>query len=528
MHMLFYKRFLVFTAILAAIFSCDSDFNELGADIIGQDNFEYGTPETYAVNAFNINTGAVESINLPINPFGIFSDPIYGPTKFHLVTQLQLASPNPTIDLALVQVIDSVILKIPYFSTRTSGPNENNNSVFKLDSLYSATTSKLKLGIYESNFYLRDIDPLSVTPESQKYYTDQNGDFAPATTGLLLNNDNSGLGIQNDNFVFDSSEIKEKTTGEGGVVSLTRSAPAMRLKLDTNFFKNKIFTNSAGKLINNNVFKEYFRGLYFNVENSTGDPNMAMIDFKKGNITIYYKENESLTSLVQVNKTLVLRLDGKSVSLQERTQRTFEENKLFLRGGEGAMTVIDLFGRTATGDGNTPTLSDLRAKKWLVNDASLTFFIDSDAMTNAVYEPSRIYLYDLTNKRPLVDYYNDRNTSSSKPKFSKSVFGGIIKKTNGRGTEYKIRLTNHIQNLIKNADSTNVRLGLVVTENILSDLQVISNKKLKTPITSFGISTIPTASVFNPLGTILFGSGDNVPLDKRVQLKIYFTKPKQN
>jgi hypothetical protein len=72
-------------------------------------------------------------------------------------------------------------------------------------------------------------------------------------------------------------------------------------------------------------------------------------------------------------------------------------------------------------------------------------------------------------------------------------------------------------------------LGLVVTENIGDVL----NKKLKTGIVlnqvpAFTISDLPSASVINPLGTILYGSGPNVPVDKRIQLKIYFTKPKQN
>jgi hypothetical protein len=51
---------------------------------------------------------------------------------------------------------------------------------------------------------------------------------------------------------------------------------------------------------------------------------------------------------------------------------------------------------------------------------------------------------------------------------------------------------------------------------------------VKTTIPTYNISELPSASIINPLGTILFGSGANVPLDKRLQLKIYYTKPKQN
>ena len=58
-----------------------------------------------------------------------------------------------------------------------------------------------------------------------------------------------------------------------------------------------------------------------------------------------------------------------------------------------------------------------------------------------------------------------------KPNPQLGVAGGIIEKDaatsayNKRGIKYKVRLTNHIMNLISK-DSTNVRLGLVVTESI--------------------------------------------------------------
>jgi lipase chaperone LimK len=83
-------------------------------------------------------------------------------------------------------------------------------------------------------------------------------------------------------------------------------------------------------------------------------------------------------------------------------------------------------------------------------------------------EPNRVYLYDLTHNRPLVDYYLDA-TNASDAKKSKYVFSGLINKeavTNGRGQTYKVRITNQIRNLVKHTDSTNVKLGLVVTENI--------------------------------------------------------------
>jgi hypothetical protein len=139
------------------------------------------------------------------------------------------------------------------------------------------------------------------------------------------------------------------------------------------------------------------------------------------------------------------------------------------------------------------------------------------------YEPERIYLYDFNNSRPIMDYYLD-GTSNTISKKSKLVFGGNINKgaTSKRGLNYKISITNHIRGLVKHADSTNVKLGIVVTEEI----SIANSSKLRTA--NAFLSQAPKASVMNPLGTVLYGgksTSTNPAEDKRVKLEIYYTKP---
>ncbi len=135
-------------------------------------------------------------------------------------------------------------------------------------------------------------------------------------------------------------------------------------------------------------------------------------------------------------------------------------------------------------------------------------------------EPKRIYLYDLDNNKALADYTNDFTVNSRKPKLGKTIHDGIIKIEDEKGVTYRIRITNHISNLFNNPDSTNVRLGLVVTEDIAN----VGNYKLKNE-TASGIKEVPIASIMNPLGTVLFGSKSSVPLEQRLKLEIYYTKP---
>ncbi len=125
------------------------------------------------------------------------------------------------------------------------------------------------------------------------------------------------------------------------------------------------------------------------------------------------------------------------------------------------------------------------------------------------------------NNRPVVDYSLDGSSNSLDPKKSKVVFDGIVKKdaTTKKGSTYKIRITNQIRNLINNKDSTNVKLGLVVTE----DIGITTSYKVKS--SNAFISQVPKASVMNPLGTILNSGKSTVPAEKRLKLEIYFTKP---
>ena len=135
--------------------------------------------------------------------------------------------------------------------------------------------------------------------------------------------------------------------------------------------------------------------------------------------------------------------------------------------------------------------------------------------------PQRIYLYDFKNSKVLADYSDA--TSASNSKNDRFIFGGILsKETNANGVQYsyKFRITEHIRNLVRK-DSTNVDLGLVVTENINRSNFYSVRDKTKIP------SKAPMASVMNPLGTIVFGN--NIPsnsadYEKRIKFEVYYTK----
>ncbi|MFY8182459.1 MAG: DUF4270 domain-containing protein [Flavobacterium sp.] len=531
-----FKTFIIGLSILFFA-SCDKDFNELGSEIVGNDNYSLNK-EAIDVVAYNQNIGVYRTSDLPINSLGTYTNPIFGKTTANFVSQVQLVTNSPKFyRTASNIIIDSVYLYVPYFSSVKSTDATTGDSTYELskDSIFG--DKEIDLKVYESNYYLRDNDPATGFQEPQHYYSNQQSDF-DSNIGTLLNIDNRNIqdstatadNSQNSKFKFSDKQIKiYKNIGKPTVAVKERLAPGMLLSLDKGFFRQKIFNAPTGVLFNNNAFENYFRGLYFKVNNATTSPNqgtLAKLNFANGYIRIIYRDNKSDTETTLVRRSLDIKLGGRSVNLitsdwtnpVTSPNTTVGDNKLYLNGMGGSMAVIDLFAGTA----GAAKLQDIKDNNWLVNEANLTFTIDNAAMGTAAPEPNRIYLYDLNNKRPLIDYFADLTTANSS-KYNKFIYGGIIQKdASKRGTTYKIKITNHIRNLILK-DSTNVKLGLVVTESINNP----SNVNLFTPFTNDGVTTkfVPAMSVVNPLGTILFGSNPSVPLQQRLKLEVYYTKP---
>ena len=81
---------------------------------------------------------------------------------------------------------------------------------------------------------------------------------------------------------------------------------------------------------------------------------------------------------------------------------------------------------------------------------------------------------------------------------------------------YKIRISEHIKNVVRK-DSTNVKLGLVVTSDISNTINVeVENSDFMT--------YTPLSSAINPLGTVLIGPSPSAEnFDKRMKLNIYYT-----
>ena len=522
--MIFLKRLSNITVALLmvlAFISCDDDFNTIGGELIGGQLDSLPRYDAKVV-AYSKNIGGVQTNNLPSNLLGVYIDPVYGQQIANVLTQLSLSTNNPLFGTE--PSLDSVVLTLPYFNTQTE-LDDLGNPVYKLDSVYGNMPFKLKIS--RSNFFLNDFNPEANFETRQRYYSDQGPLFKSNLVGdpIYIN---EAFRPSNRGVVY----LEENITGE---IDTIRAKPRLRVNLPAPFFQENIIDKQGSiELSNNNNFRNFIRGLYFEAEALNDNGTMALLNFTdpEAGITLYYTNlvvdtadsdgDGDTTEMVEKQNSYKLNFGSNTVNTFsqalpsdilaeiESVDPEIGAENLFIKGGEGSMVIIELFEDEAE-------IEELRANNWLINEANLTFYVNQDKTQGGEAEPERIYLYNLDTNVPLIDYSFDQTFDQAIPLNSVSSHSGrLVRNEDKNGISYKLRITEHV-NRILNKDSTNVRLGLVVTQNI----NLIGNSALRTPVD--GISRIPAASVITPEGTVLHG---NLAADvsKRIKLNIFYTK----
>ncbi len=238
----FFKSFLIVVTSIALFASCDKDFNQIGSDIIDDGHFGFLQYNDASVVAFNQGVGVVQTNNLPINSLGIYDNPIFGKTKANFVTQLQMATTNPTFDVTLFEngtlKLDSVVLKVPYFShIKTAGvPN-----IYELDSI--SGNAPINLKVYENGYYLSDLEAPTFQ-DYQKYYNNQDGLFDNAKGSIMLN---TGVASESSAFVFSAKEYK--TYKRDNLLAMAKNDDNVEVFMEKTNLINETFLSEKRKYI---------------------------------------------------------------------------------------------------------------------------------------------------------------------------------------------------------------------------------------------------------------------------------------
>jgi len=411
---------------------------------------------------------------------------------------------------------------------------DTGSTLYDLDSIIGNEKAKFKIKVSELDYYLRSYDPTSNFEKFQQYFS--NNQIPSNFSGKVLFDDE--VQINPNELVFWNEDNPDTSDEDESTTLKERLSPRIRIPLDKDFFQKKIIDNEGSEILSNNEsFKLFVKGLVIEAYDFD-EPIHMILNFREAEVRLVYdfkKYNKNGTDddttddeIEDEEKFFNLKLDGYRINSIKNepypsnitTQISDTINNpqsVFLKGGEGIMAEIELF---KNNDG-VNLLEEIKQKEWLVNEANLTMYIDQNMISSkgGIVEPNRLYVYDLKTKQPLIDYFID-DTNGPKDSQKKIIHGGIIElDENKKGLLYKIKITEHVKNVIRK-DSTNVKLGLVVTSDISSSL----NTEVQD---SEQIEFIPTSSVINPFGTVLIGPNPN-PSDynKRMKLNLYYTKAK--
>jgi hypothetical protein len=517
------KLMAIFSAIILMA-SCEEDLGTLGSQIVGDQDVNAVLDDSKTVRSYSRKLVPVQSNELGIYQLGNYTDPVFGNSKVNLLSQLTLNNTNPNFNF--FPELDSVVLYIPFFSVLTADTDGVNT--YELDSVYG--NSPINIEIFESGYFLRDFDPSSGFEQSQKYYTNQ---------GQLFNTFQGDLVHTIPNFVPSNEAIQtvefSDDDDDGGDLEpeVTELPPGIRDVLPKEFWEELIFSREdTPDLLNNNNFRDYFRGLYFKV-NGLGD-NLVKFDLADAKIDLFYTFQTASQppndTIPRTETSLTLSFNAINVNVFENELSptisadldapdfTNGEERLYVRGGDGIISVIELFGEDTDSNGVADELDQLRQDKWLINEANLIFYVDKDEVPGGSQEPERLVIYDLKNGSALVDYSLDTTSGEAAIDSYTTHLGRLQRDSDEKGDFYKIRVTNYISDLI-HKDSTNVALGLVVSQNVGEP----GYQSLETPQAP-GINEVPASSVIAHEGTVLFGNA-STNTERKLKLQIFYTEP---
>ena len=532
--------------ILLAFVSCEKDFASFDSEVINSDNainFSTNSVE-YSLTTQSEMVNPVQTNNLPSFLLGSYNHPQYGRSNSSFVGQMVPSEYNH--DFGDNVVLDSVVLTIPYFS-RGIDTSEEGDITYEIDSVYG--DGPIKISVYRNNFFFRTFDPFSDFDTSQSYYSNGSLSVEEIIDGTQLEGE---LLFEIDDFTPSAEQINlTEIDTAGNPYVAQRIAPALRFKLNNpndNFWETNFFENEGNQVLTNEPnFKEFFRGLYIKVE-SNSNGSIMLLNFASSNtkLTIHYTSDntnigDSDTGSVDEIETnqheYEMNFSGNLINLFDNENpidvglidQTNGNENIYLRGGEGIITTLDLFSGSITND-NGEEMSEFDHFKQffyddisdepirIVNEAYIEFFVNQNFANDD--EPERIYIYNYEQNTALIDYFLDQSVSSLTINAKINHLEPLVRDSldDDKGIKYKIRITEHLNNLILR-DSTNAKLAL----GVISDVASVQNFKILDGSESEN-KRLASGIILSPKGTILHGNL-SADIEKRPKIKIYYTEP---
>jgi hypothetical protein len=492
----------LFSIVFFTIISCEKEIETIGVNLVDNNNFSTNK-DTSEVITTNEDILRVPASGIDQYLLGVYSDNEFGTLKASIVSQLGLPVTDDDYNYGTNYGIDSVLMVIPYQSTKSAEKYTDGKPKFSLDSIFGDKDVAFQLGIYELKTFLNTLDPNDPSKPAI-YYSDkefQKGEV-PFYSGNFKVNPNDTV-----------SYIKRYmpngvTTYKIDTVKATDKSPSIRIPLNENLIKQIFVDNAAGAEFQSlDAFQHYFRGFYIEAAALTSNKaHLISLNMTNAKMIIYYSKDEDEGATVDLNGN---KINGE---LGVRTKHNYEfafgaiksnvlkrdlaphqsgENRLYVQGAAGSLATIELF--------KNENLIDLQDNNWLINDANLIFYVDQSAASNIA--PEQLFIYNYTENLQFTDVMTEGIDA---------VGGKLERDDNGKPYRYVFKITDYISRLLKTDEALElVKIGL----------KVYNPSDIPSAITDVKIREYS----WTPKGVVLYGQDPSFG-DKRVKLEISYSK----
>ena len=469
------KYIVAIILVFAGVISCEKDFTDIGSSIIS--NTAFTTSSLLVdVELENSPVTKVSSGNISLEPgnylLGVHASTEYEKIEASLISQLSISSSLQVVDdenkyvsdTTVVTTIDTVFIRLPY-----QVKLNDDASAYELDSIIGDPSKAFNLNVFQTSTYLSILDP----SDPAKLNSFSSDDVFEKETPITELNDLLNFQFipkATDTSIIVKRWLSDLTVSRIDTVSYTNSTsstvpvPFAAIPLKEDVIKELFLDKyDASEFDSQDAFNNYFRGL---ILEATGDKG-SLISFNfngvvKPSLEIYYT-NTVLTGGViidTIQKNDSFLLSGIRTSTYKMEDKIYpENNEVKIQGAAGSEATIKLFGEEK--------IAELRDRNLLINDASLTLYINQSKDTTAL--PYQLFLYKSDEgTNPIYSQVKDLFTEGP------AIFGGLLERdSNGKKEKYTFRITDYVSDILSGKTDYSPLLRLKAIN--LTDLQTVSD-----------------------------------------------------
>jgi hypothetical protein len=504
--------FGVFILFIVGIISCEKDFNDIATNVVK--NTKFDTKDTILdVVVTNKAITSVGGDGLKIGGtlgqylLGVYNNSNYEKIEASIVSQVviysgiqdkEVGERDYGTDTTIVTTIDTVFLKLPYQATLKSGATAD----YTLDSVIGDQTKAFNLNLYRTDTYMSRLNPVDPS-KINSYESDFNYQIIPGRLNSIANYQFKPNAL--DTALIYKSKLSNGVVYKTDTISLTNNNPFARVALDKAKFK-EIFIDKFGssEFTSQEAFNEYFKGLYIEASGNEGSLISFLLNNQnqelKPSIELRYtktvvKGGTTIIDTIQKSNTFLL--SSFSTSVYKMTEKVYPVNKnVIIQGTAGSMAEVKLF--------DAAQIQLLKNKNWLINDASLTFYVDQDIVKyDTIATPFKLFLYkEGSSKTQLKDLITEGNTT----------FGGNLIITNKKPDYYSFKITDYVSDFLDGTSNYNPTLGLRVFN--------------PTDLPEIVIDTLVRNYNWNPKAVTLLNHEKTLNGERRAKLKLSYSVKK--